>query len=98
MKIEFASDDLARICTDDAYKMGLPVSVIQMARSRLLQLESFKDERDLRNIKSLRYKKLQADPQGRRSIRINEQYRIYFTLSEGEIPPTICIVFIGDPH
>lgn len=98
MKIEFADDDLARICTDQAFRMGLPVAVIQSARNKLIQLEAARDERDLRNLKGLRYKKLQGFADERRSVRINDQYRIVFTLSEDERPPVIRIIDIGDTH
>ncbi|MBN8841774.1 MAG: type II toxin-antitoxin system RelE/ParE family toxin [Sphingomonadales bacterium] len=98
MKVEFAADDLAQICTDEAHKLGLPFAVIKAARRKLIQLEAAHDERDLRNLKSLNYKKLQGDREGQRSIRINDQYRIVFTLSEDENPPVIVVVEIGDTH
>jgi hypothetical protein len=31
MKVEFENDDLARICSDNAHKMGLPFAVILAA-------------------------------------------------------------------
>lgn len=98
MRIEFADDDLARICTDEAHRLGLPFAIIKAARRRLIQLEAATDERDLRNLKSLNYKKLQGDREGQRSVRINDQYRVIFTLSDGERPPVITIVEIGDTH
>ncbi|MBG6118509.1 MULTISPECIES: type II toxin-antitoxin system RelE/ParE family toxin [unclassified Sphingobium] len=98
MRIEFADADLQRICTDEAHKLGLPFAVIHAARRRLVQLEAAVDERDLRNLKSLHYKKLQGCQDGRRSVRINDQYRIIFRLLENERPPTIKIVAIGDTH
>jgi toxin HigB-1 len=98
MRIEFADDDLRRICTDEAHKLGLPVAVIQAARRRLIQLEAAVDERDLRNLKSLHYKKLQGDKEGRRTVRVNDQYRIVFTLLDAERPPVINILAIGDIH
>jgi toxin HigB-1 len=98
MRIEFADDDLARICTDQAYKLGLPVAVIKAARNKLIQMEAAIDERDLRNLKSLNYKKLNGDREGQRSIRINDQYRIVFILSDEDRPPVIRIVEIGDTH
>jgi toxin HigB-1 len=97
MKVEFADDDLARICTDQAYRLGLPIAVIKMARRKLIQMHSAKDERDLRNLKSLNYKKLQGDRDGQRSIRINDQYRIVFVISESQ-PPVITVIEIGDIH
>lgn len=98
MKIEFADDDLAQICTDQAFRLGLPVSVIKMARFRLIQLEAARDERDLRNLKGLHYKKGKGERDGTRSVRINGQYRIVFTLLESENPPIIRIIYIGDTH
>lgn len=98
MRIEFADDDLARICTDQAYRLGLPVAVIKMARNRLVQLEAAKDERDLRNLKSLNYKKRQGQDDGLRTVRINDQYRILFSISENERPPILRILAIGDTH
>jgi proteic killer suppression protein len=97
MRIEFADDDLARICTNEAHKLGLPIAVIKAARRRLIQLEAARDERDLRNLKGLHYKKLKGDRAGMRSIRINDQYRIEFTVSE-DVPPVLTITTIGDTH
>ena len=68
-----------------------------MARFRLIQLEA-RDERDLRNLKGLHYKKGKGERDGTRSIRINDQYRIVFTLSEAETPPIIRVTEIGDTH
>ena len=98
MRIEFADADLARICTDEAHRMGLPFAVIKAARRKLIQLEAALDERDLRNLKSLNYKKLQGEREGQRSIRINDQYRIVFTLRAAERTAVITIIEIGDTH
>lgn len=98
MKIEFADDDLARICIDQAYRLGLPVAVIRMARMKLIQLEAARDERDLRNLKGLHYKKGKGGRADERSIRVNDQYRIVFTLNDDEHPPIIRITRIGDTH
>ena len=98
MRIEFSDDSLAQICTPEAHKLGLPFAVIKAARLRLIQLEAAKDERDLRNLKSLNYKKLQGVRDGQRSVRINDQYRIVFTLSENDRPPVITVIKIGDIH
>ncbi|MBF0372024.1 MAG: type II toxin-antitoxin system RelE/ParE family toxin [Alphaproteobacteria bacterium] len=98
MKVEFADDDLARICTDQAHRLGLPVAVIKAARLKLLQIEAAKDERDLRNLRGLHYKKLQGDREGQKSIRVNDQYRIVFTISENQHAPVVTIIEIGDTH
>ena len=97
MRIEFADDGLARICTDEAHRLRLPIAVIKAARRKLIQLEAAFDERDLRGLKGLNYKRLHGDRAGRRSVRINDQYRIVFTLSD-ETPPVITVIEIGDTH
>ncbi len=98
MKVEFANAALARICTDDAHKMGLPVAVIVAARRRLVQIEAAHDERDLRNLKSLNYKKRKGGNDETRSIRVNDQYRIFFTITEAGTINVVTITDIGDPH
>jgi proteic killer suppression protein len=98
MRIVFADERLARICTEEAHKLGLPIAVIKGARRRLVQLEAAADERDLRNITSLHFKKLAGDKEGLRSIRVNDQYRIEFILDGETRPPTVYITTIGDTH
>lgn len=98
MKVEFADEDIAQICTDQAYRLGLPVAVIRSARDKIIQLEAARDERDLRNLKGLHYKKGKGARADERSVRINDQYRIVFTLSDEEHPPIIRITQIGDTH
>ena len=98
MRIVFADERLARICSDEAHKLGLPIAVVKAARRRIVQLEAAADERDLRGLVSLHFKKLSGEYEGQRSIRVNEQYRIHFTLDGDENPPVVRIIFIGDPH
>jgi len=52
MRVEFAKDDLARICTVQAHKFA----VIKAARRTLLKLEAATYERDLTKIGGLDYK------------------------------------------
>ena len=98
MKIKFGNNDLALICSDQAHKLGLPIGVIKSARRKLIELDAAPDERTLRNWKSLNYKKLSGDRDGQRSIRLNDQYRLVFTLDESQQPPVIIILEIGDTH
>jgi len=97
MKIEFADKRLALIRTDRAHELGLPFAIIKAARAKLVFLEASPDERTIRNWKSLNYKKLEGFSDGRRQIRINDQYRIVF-LIEDSMPPVITIIEIGDTH
>jgi plasmid maintenance system killer protein len=98
MKVEFANDDLARICTKEAHRMGLPFAVIQAGRRTLLKLEAATYERDLTKIGGLDYKIRKGDENGTRSVRINDQYRIFFTVEGNGSSAIATITFIGDPH
>ena len=98
MKIEFGNKRLALIRTDKAHELGLPFNVIRSCRDKLTFIEAAPDERSLRNWKSLNYKKLEGSSDERRTVRINDQYRIEFTLDNGTHPPVVTIWEIGDTH
>jgi proteic killer suppression protein len=97
MKIAFADKRLALILTDRAHELGLPFSVIKGAREKLRFLAEAPDERTIRNWKSLNYKRREGS-HDQRQIRINDQFRIIFTLDTETSPPEITIIEIGDPH
>jgi proteic killer suppression protein len=98
MKIEFRDRRLGLIRTDRAAETKLPFPVIKSCREKLIVLEAAPDERTLRNWKSLRYEKLKGDRAGQRSIRINDQWRLVFTLDESSQPPTINVLAVEDYH
>jgi proteic killer suppression protein len=98
MRIVFAHAALALIETDEAGATQLPVAVIKSARRKLTVLRAAIDDRSLRNWKSLRYEKLKGNREVQRSIRINNQFRMVFSLDEETDPPTITILSIEDYH
>jgi toxin HigB-1 len=98
MDIVFADPQMALIETEDAGQTRLPVPVIKSVRRKLTVIRAAPDDRALRIWKSLHYEKLKGDRDGYRSIRINEKYRIVFTLDERTQPPTVTIVAIEDYH
>lgn len=97
MEIIFLDPTLALIEGDEAGQTRLPVAVIKSARRKLMVLRAAVDDRLLRNWKSLHYEKLRGDREGQRSIRLNDQFRMVFTLSESE-PLTATILAIEDYH
>lgn len=98
MKIDFRDKALALIRTDRAAETKLPFAVIKSCRDKLLFLEAAPDERTIRNWKSLRYEKLKGDREGQRSIRVNDQWRLVFTLNETMSPPTVFVLAVEDYH
>jgi proteic killer suppression protein len=98
MEIEFRDRRLALIETDQAAETKLPISVIHSCRQKLVLLRAAMDERALRNWKSPHYEKLQADREGQRSVRINKQWRLVFTLDNTRSPPKIEILSVENYH
>jgi proteic killer suppression protein len=77
MDIEFLDKQLALVETDCAAQTRLPISVITSLRNKLVVIRAAPDERTLRNWKSLHYEKMEEEE---RSIRLNKQFRLIFTL------------------
>ena len=98
MDLVFADETLALIETERAGETRLPVAVIKSARRKLTVLRAAPDDRSLRNWKSLHYEKLKGKREGERSIRLNDKYRIVFSLGEVADPHTITILSIEDYH
>ena len=98
MDIEFRDSRLALIETDRATETRLPISVITSCRNKLVVLRAAPDERTLRNWKSLHYEKLEGDRAGQRSIRLNKQWRLVFTMNSDATPPKITVLSVEDYH
>ena len=89
MEIEFRDKALALVETDRAAETRLPVSVINSLRQKLVVIRAAPDERTLRNWKSLHYEKMEDDE---RSIRLNKQFRLIFTLDTESKPNKMTII------
>lgn len=97
MNVVFRDKRLELIWTEKAHELGLSFAVIKRAREKLHFLAEAPDERTLRNWKSLNYK-IREGSNDQRQIRINDQFRIIFTINNDVTPPVITILEIGDPH
>jgi len=98
MKVEFADPKLTLIETDDAAKTGLPLAVINSFRDKFVQIRAAIDERNLWNWKGLHYEKLEGFKDGRRSIRLNKQWRVVFTINTECSPNQITVLSVEDYH
>ncbi len=94
MRIAYADTTLALIETDQAGMTRLPVAVIKSARRRLTTLRAARDDRSLRNWKSLHYETMKGNREGQKSVRVNDQYRMVFNLDEETDPQTITVLTI----
>ncbi len=93
MKIEFGDKKLELIETDRAADTKLPIAVINSLRNKLQFLRGAPDERSIRNWRSLHYEKMAGEE---RSIRINDQYRLIFTIDTALQPNKITVLRVWD--
>lgn len=98
MEVEFRDKRLELIETGRAAETRLPIAVIKSFRKKLVLLRSAPDERTLRNWKSLHYEKLEGNLGGKRSVRLNDQWRVVFLLDESLKPPKLIVLSIEDYH
>lgn len=98
MEVNYKDKKLALLETDRASETKLPESVINSFRFKVVQLKAAPDERTLRNVKSLHYEKLRGKRDGQRSIRLNEKWRVVFTLNDSSIPHQITILEITNHY
>lgn len=98
MKVLYDGDELASIETDSPPLDKYSVPIIKSAKKKITFLKSAKDERDIRNWKSLHYEKLSGDREGQRSIRLNDTWRLVFTIRNDLDPPEITILHICNYH
>jgi proteic killer suppression protein len=89
MNVEFRDKQLALVETDRAAETQLPISVITSLRNKLVVVRAAPDERTLRNWKSLHYEKMENEE---RTIRLNKQYRLVFTINTECKPNKITIL------
>lgn len=94
----FEDSRLALIETPQAAETRLPVSVIQSARRKLTVIRAAPDERTLRNWKSLHYEKLKGARDDQRSIRLNSQWRMVFSIDTECSPNKVTVIAIEDYH
>ena len=97
MDIVFTDPKLALAETDRAAETRLSLALIESLRDKLVALRSARDERFLRNWKSLHYEQLNR-PGDQKSIRLNKQWRLVFTIDTKVIPNRITILGVEDYH
>jgi proteic killer suppression protein len=98
MEIEYRDKRLALVPTDRAAETRLPVAVIKSLREKLILISAAPDERTLRNWKSLHYEQLNGDRQEKKSIRLNDQYRLLLEVDNSRNPPKAILLGVEDYH
>lgn len=63
---------------------GLPLDIQKRARQKLKMIDAARDIADLRSPPGNRLEELKGDRRGQYSIRVNDQWRICLSWSDGE--------------
>jgi len=98
MHPRFACSDLERLEADASFTAGLPPAVVTAFRKRMQQIRAATDERDLYQLRSLRFERLKGKRKGQRSIRLNDQWRLIMSIEECEEGKVVVIMEVTDYH
>lgn len=97
MEVEFQDARLALVESERAAECRLSIDLVKAIRKKLGLIRAAPDERTLRNWKSLHYEKLQR-PGEQRSIRLNDQWRLVFTIDTTSRPNRVTVTGVEDYH
>jgi len=98
MNVRFEDDRLDSLETDPTFNGGYGRPVARAFRKVMNVIRSATDERDIREMKSLRMEKLKGDRSGQISLRINEQWRLIIRIEPGHPKNTVLVVGMEDYH
>ena len=99
MRIEFADDNLRRLYEDRDFALPrFGPDVTKAFRKVVGRLVAAESERDLRNFRALRYKKLRGDREGQHSARLNDQWRLILRIETDRSGRLLIIIEIVDYH
>ena len=76
-------DAATRTVFEGTYVRGFGPDIQRRARRKLLMIDAARDVEDLRVPPGNRLEKLSGDRDGQYSVRVNDQYRICFSWSDG---------------
>jgi proteic killer suppression protein len=98
MEVAFDNYDLDRMETEPSFTNGWPPAIVKAYRKRIGFIRQSQDERDFAAMRGFGFERLKGDRIGQYSMRLNDQFRLIFTL-EGESPNKVVkIVEIVDYH
>lgn len=97
MKVRFEDEHLDRLETDPTFTGGY-ARIVRAFRKAMNVVRNVVDERDIREMKSLRMEKLKGDRAHQMSLRLNDQWRLIFQIESGNPKNTIVVIGIEDYH
>jgi proteic killer suppression protein len=97
MQVRFGTKSLETLANEGG-EGGLPTGIARAYRKVVTLIRAAVDERDLRNMKSLRLEKLKGTRSDEHSMRLNDQWRLIMTF-DGQAPnKVVTLLKIEDYH
>ncbi|MFC2591248.1 MAG: type II toxin-antitoxin system RelE/ParE family toxin [Corynebacterium matruchotii] len=99
MFLVFLDSQLKHVWEDSSHKSKRwSPGLVKAIRKKIQLLANAYDERDLKNVRSLHFKKLKGDRAGTYSIRVNEQYRLILAFETDIEGRKVIIIEMVDYH
>lgn len=98
MVIEFGSETLKQLATDQHFTAGFSEAVVSAFRKRIQIIEAATDERALYAMRSLRFEKLKGDREGQSSMRLNDRWRLIVRIVKQPTGKFVAVIEIVDYH
>lgn len=100
MNLSFANQDLADFASSETgpYAKKLPPQVKDRFFECMTRLIHASDERAVREYKGMRMEKVPSECEGCYSVRLNDQWRVVFTLERLDDEPTVVVRDVKDYH
>jgi toxin HigB-1 len=98
MKVRFEDETCDRLETDPTFTGGFAKPIARAFRKVLNVIRAATDERDIREMKSLRMEKLKGDRAQQMSLRLNDRWRLIIEIEPGQPKNTVVVIGIEDYH
>jgi len=98
VEVTFADDDYRSLEQDAEAKTRLGQNVVRAYRKLMRIIRDATDERDLRAMNSLRFKRLEGDRSHEHSLRLNDQWRLIVEIREATPKNVIHVIKVEDYH
>ena len=98
MRFRFKTKWLAALYREEKGAQKYPSQVVDAFFEVMSVIAAAKDERDLYQLKGLRFEKLKDNPKAERSLRLNKQFRLIITLEEDTNGRYVLVIDLMDYH
>ena len=98
MNVRFEDERLDRLETDPRFDGGYAQAIVRAFRKVMNIIRAAMDERDIREMKSLRMEKLKGERAHQVSLRLNDQWRLIIEVEPGRPKNTVVVICIEDYH